>query len=152
MQALESYTTGDVTGNGIYRSTDSGANWSLVFGSSAYPTTTPNGANFLVEGYFYINDLAIWDHDNNPATQKHIYAALGESFHSKMKQTFKDLTIYGLYRSTDGGSNWNLVPINHPDNAAVREHFNDIDVQEVSNRLWLSTLVLVMVKLVKFIT
>ena len=101
----ESYTTGDVTGNGIYRSTDSGANWSLVFGSSSYPTTTPNGANFLVEGYFYINDLAIWDHDNNPATQEHIYAALGESFHSKMKQTFKDLTIYGLYRSTDGGTN-----------------------------------------------
>ena len=135
----ESYTTGDVTGNGIYRSTDSGANWSLVFGSSSYPTTTPNGANFLVDGYFYINDLAIWDHDNNPATQEHIYAALGESFHSKMKQTFKDLTIYGLYRSTDGGSNWNQVPINHPDNPAVREHFNDIDVQEVSNRLWLST-------------
>ncbi len=135
----ESYTSGDVTGNGIYKSTNGGVNWSLVFGSSSPPTTTQSGSNFLVEGYFYINDIAIWDHDNNPATQEHIYAALGESFHSKMNSTFKDLTTYGLYLSTDGGTNWNRVSINHPDNSSIREHFNDIDVQEGSNRLWLST-------------
>ena len=75
---------------------------------------------------------------NNPATQEHIYAALGESFHSKMNQTFKDLAIYGLYRSTDGGITGS-ISVKHPDNAIVEEHFNDIDVQEVSNRLWLST-------------
>ena len=135
----ESYTTGDVTGNGIYKSTNGGNNWTKVFPSSSTTTSTINGGQVDVEGYFYINDLAIWDHDNNPATQEHIYAALGESFHSKMNQTFKDLAIYGLYRSTDGGINWSPISVNHPDNGAVEEHFNDIDVQEVSNRLWLST-------------
>ena len=30
----ESYTSGDVTGNGIYRSTNGGVNWTQVFGSS----------------------------------------------------------------------------------------------------------------------
>ena len=135
----ESYTTGDVTGNGIYKSTNGGNTWIKVFPPSSTTTTTLNGGQTNVEGYFYVNDLAIWDHDNNPATQEHIYAALGESFHSKMNQTFKDLSIYGLYRSINGGSDWNKVTINHPDNGAVGEHFNDIDIQEVSNRLWLST-------------
>ena len=135
----ESYTTGDVTGNGIYKSTNGGNNWIKVFPNSSTTTSTTNGGQVDVEGYFYINDLAIWDHDNNPATQEHIYAALGESFHSKMNQTFKDLAIYGLYRSTDGGITWSPISVNHPDNAFVEEHFNDIDVQKVSNRLWLST-------------
>ena len=135
----ESYTTGDVTGNGIYKSTNGGINWIKVFPNSSTTTSTINGGQVDVEGYFYINDLAIWDHDNNPATQEHIYAALGESFHSKMNQTFKDLAIYGLYRSTDGGITWSPISVKHPDNGAVEEHFNDIDVQEVSNRLWLST-------------
>ena len=135
----ESYTTGDVTGNGIYKSTNGGNNWIKVFPNSSTTTSTINGGQVVVEGYFYINDLAIWDHDNNPATQEHIYAALGESFHSKMNQTFKDIAIYGLYRSTDGGINWIKMPVNHPDNGAVAEHFNDIDIQKVSNRLWLST-------------
>jgi len=137
----ESYTTGDVAGNGIYKSTNGGNNWIEVFPfpRSEITTTTVSGGEYDVEGYFYINDLAIWDHDNNPATQEHIYAALGESFHSKMNQTFKDLTIYGLYRSIDGGIEWEKIAVNHPDNGAVGEHFNDIDVQKVSNRLWLST-------------
>ena len=137
----ESYTTGDVAGNGIYKSINGGNNWIEILPSprSEITTTTVNGGQYNVEGYFYINDLAIWDHDNNPATQEHIYAALGESFHSKMNQTYKDLAIYGLYRSIDGGIEWEKIAINHPDNGAVGEHFNDIDVQKVSNRLWLST-------------
>ena len=44
-----------------------------------------------------------------------------------------------MYRSTDGGIILSTISVNHPDNGAVEEHFNDIDVQEVSNRLWLST-------------
>ena len=135
----ESYNTGDVTGNGIYKSTNGGNNWTKIFPSSSTTTSTINGGQTNVDGHFYINDIAIWDHDNNPATQEHIYAALGESSHSKMNQTFKDLALYGLYRSMDGGISWNKIPVSHPDNAARGEHFNDIDVQEVSNRLWLST-------------
>ena len=138
----ESYTSGDVAGNGIYKSTNGGANWSLVFGSSSGLSTTTfvsGGSYYEVEGYFYVNDLEIWDHDNNPSTQEHLYAALGFSNHKKMSDTYLDLFDFGLYRSTDGGTNWTLVAQNHHINTSVPEHFNDIDVQKVSNRLWLAT-------------
>ena len=55
----ESYTTGDVTGNGIYKSTNGGNNWIKVFPNSSTTTSTINGGQVDVEGYFYINDLAI---------------------------------------------------------------------------------------------
>ncbi len=137
----ESYTSGDVTGNGIYRSTNGGVNWTQVFGSSTgIATSTYNTGNSIyeVEGYFYVNDLAIWDHDNNSATQEYIYAALGYNAHSKMNSTFLDLFDYDLYLSRDGGNTWNPVTITNPD-TGVTEQFNDIDVQTISNRLWLST-------------
>ena len=35
----ESYTTGDVIGNGIYRSTDGGQNWSMVLGTNTNSIT-----------------------------------------------------------------------------------------------------------------
>ena len=76
----ESYTTGDVNGNGIYKSTNGGANWLQVFGSnSGVVTSTYDGGNSLwfVEGYFYVNDLAIYDSDLVDGTNvKWIYAAL----------------------------------------------------------------------------
>ena len=137
----ESYTSGDVTGNGIYRSTNGGTNWTQVFGSSSgiVSSTYDNLNNFYeVEGYFYVNDIAIWDHDNNSSTPEYIYAALGYNSHSKMSATFLDLFDYGLYLSTDGGNTWNPETINNPD-TGVAEQFNDIDVQTISNRLWLST-------------
>ena len=137
----ESYTSGDVTGNGIYRSTNGGTNWTQVFGSSSgIVSSTYNTLNnfYEVEGYFYVNDIAIWDHDNNSSTPEYIYAALGYNSHSKMSATFLDLFDYGLYLSTDGGNIWNAVTINNPD-TGVAEQFNDIDVQTISNRLWLST-------------
>ena len=137
----ESYTTGDATGNGIYKSTDRGANWSLVFGSSSgLSTTTFVSGNYLVDGYFYINDLAFFDHDNDPSTTTWIYAALGNSSHSRMSNTFLDYDKYGLYVSKDGGTNWNQITtgLNYQD-GAQREGINDIDVQTISNRIWLAT-------------
>ena len=137
----ESYTTGDATGNGIYKSTDRGANWLLVFGSSSgLSTTTFVSGNYLVDGYFYINDLAFFDHDNDPSTTTWIYAALGNSSHSRMSSTFLDFDKYGLYVSKDGGTSWNQITtgLNYQD-GAQREGINDIDIQTISNRIWLAT-------------
>ena len=47
----ESYTTGDATGNGIYKSTDGGGNWSLIYGQGTSGTVTPSGGNDI-EGAF----------------------------------------------------------------------------------------------------
>ena len=137
----ESYTSGDVTGNGIYKSNNGGSSWRQIFGSTsgAVTSTFDTGYNiYEVEGYFYVNDLVIWDHDENPATDEYLFAALGYSSHSKMADTYLDFYEYGLYRSTDGGTNWFKINVlNSVTNQ--NEHINDMDVQVVSNRLWLST-------------
>ena len=137
----ESYTSGDVTGNGIYKSNNGGSSWRQIFGSTsgAVTSTFDTGYNiYEVEGYFYVNDLVIWDHDENPATDEYLFAALGYSSHSKMADTYLDFYEYGLYRSTDGGTNWSKINVlNSVTNQ--NEHINDMDVQVVSNRLWLST-------------
>ena len=139
----EKYTSGDASGNGIYKSVDGGSSWSLVFGRGSGTVTSTGGpppVQTNVEGYFYVNDLVLWDHDNNPGTQKYLFAALGaSSVRSKfMTSTFLDLNKYGLYRSTDGGATFALATAvnNGP---GVIEEINDLEVQEVSNRLWMST-------------
>ena len=137
----ESYTSGDATGNGIYKSTDGGAYWSLVYGSSSgLSTSTFFSGNYFVDGYFYINDLAFFDHDQDPSTTTWIYAALGSSSHSRMNNTLLDYDKYGLYVSKDGGTTWDQITtgLNYQD-GAQREGINDIDVQTISNRIWLST-------------
>ena len=135
----ESYTSGDVTGNGIYKSSDGGTNWEQVVGSSSgIVTSTLNGSNWFINGYFYINDLAIFDHDNDPTTTNWIYAALGMSNHRHMSNTYLDLFNYGLIYSRDEGLTWDEIPINEAGTEDL-EHINDIEVQELSNRIWLST-------------
>ena len=135
----ESYTSGDVTGNGIYKSDDGGTNWTQVFGSSSgIVTSTQNGASWLVNGYFYVNDLAMYDHDSDPSTTNWIYAALGMGNHKHMSNTYLDIFQHGLIYSTDEGATWTSVSINY-NGTTNREHINDIEVQELSNRIWLST-------------
>ncbi len=137
----ESYTSGDATGNGIYKSTDGGQNWSLVLGSSTgLSTTTFNAGNYFVDGFFYVNDLAFYDHDKDGNTTNWVYAALGNSTHIRMSNTYLDDDKYGLYVSKDGGSTWDQITtgLNYG-NTATREGINDIEVQAVSNRIWLAT-------------
>lgn len=134
----ESYTSGDVTGNGIFKSTNGGLNWTQVFGSSSgIVTSTQNGGDWDVSGYFYVNDLVVYDHDNNPATTNWLLAALGESYHDKMTNTYLDFFEHGLYFSDDEGATWSkLGGLMYN---AYNEHINDIEIQTVSNRIWLST-------------
>ena len=54
----------------------------------------------------FISDLAFFDHDNDPSLGS---AALGNSSHSRMSNTFLDYDKYGLYVSKDGGTNWNQI-------------------------------------------
>lgn len=132
----ESYTSGDASGNGIYKSINGGTNWTLVFGNNTQ-TATQTGSD--VDGYFYINDMVLYDHDDNSATPSHIFAALGSSGHKRMDNSFLDTFVYGLYKSTDSGSTWSkITSILSPDGSTL-DHINDLEVQAVSNRLWMSS-------------
>ena len=57
------------------------------------PTVTSTGgpapAQTVVAGFFYVNDLALYDHDNNPGTQRQLFTAIGK--HTK--------PIYDFYLS-----------------------------------------------------
>ncbi|MDC0642985.1 Ig-like domain-containing protein [Flavobacteriaceae bacterium] len=132
----ESYTSGDASGNGIYKSINGGTNWTFVFGNNTQ-TATQTGSD--VDGYFYINDMVLYDHDDNSATPSHIFAALGSSGHNRMDNSYLDTYVYGLYKSTDSGSTWSkITSILSPDGITL-DHINDLEVQAVSNRLWMSS-------------
>ncbi len=76
----ESYTNSDAMGNGIYKSIDSGNNWTRVFGVNTEDIcNTTLSTQAIVEGAFFINDLQIWDPtpENNSNSDEVIIAAVG---------------------------------------------------------------------------
>ena len=141
----ESYTSGDAFGNGIYKSINAGLTWDLVFGRGASTTVTNTGSspsNLRVEGFFTVNDIVLYDHDKNPATDAQVFAGLSSASHYRRSTSFgtwTDENVVGLWKSTDGEpGNWNRIA--SVNNGSTRgENVNDIEVQEVSNRIWLST-------------
>jgi len=135
----ESYTGGDASGNGIYKSIDGGSNWNLVFGrgQSTTVTTTFSDGYTRVEGYFAVNDIILYDHDNNAGTDAQVFAAIGTTWHSRSLSTGLDPFTYGLFKSTDAGSTF--TQITSVSNGSQVDEINDLEVQAISNRIWLST-------------
>ena len=68
----ESYTSGDAVGRGIWKSSDGGVTWDLIFGGGV-TSITNNDQD--VNGIFYINDIVI--RDNNGISE--VYAAVGSA-------------------------------------------------------------------------
>ena len=135
----ESYTRGDATGNGIYKSTNGGANWSLIYGQGTSGTVTQTDSN-NTQGAFFVNDIILYDHDKNPATDAWVFAALAASFSSRSygsQNTILDYAVYGLYKSTDAGASFSQVT--SVNDGSAYDVVNDLEVQAISNRIWLST-------------
>ncbi|MDC0485826.1 Ig-like domain-containing protein [Flavobacteriaceae bacterium] len=139
----ESYTGADALGNGVYKSTDYGQNWTLVLGNATGTATTTsiNATQQFVEGYFFINDLQIWDPTPSDTSNndEYIFALLGQGFDSTGEITeFFDLSINGLYLSTDGGSVWSKIAL--PSLLSSKDyHLNDIEVDPNNNKIWISS-------------
>ena len=134
----ESYTGGDASGNGIYKSEDGGVNWNLIFGRgflgpSTGTVTTTFSPSVQVEGYFAINDIILYDHDLDNTTDAQVFAALGTTYSNRVGSGF-DTKINGLYKSDDAGATFSKITL-----GASRQEINDLEVQEVSNRIWIST-------------
>jgi hypothetical protein len=88
----------------------------------------------LVPGQQHINDIKV----RNNAGVSEIYVAVGDTFYSAANQTtYLGGPIYGLYKSIDGGTSWNLV--NMPLTADRNKHCpNDIEIGS-DNSIWIST-------------
>ena len=127
----ESYTSGNAIGNGVWKSTDGGANWSNVLGGYT-GTSIPGGDGYdqVVNGIFYINDLVARD----VGTTTEIFAAVASAYFpdgaNSTQGQFHSLFDEGLYKSNDNGATWgNILSTVNP---------NDIEL-DINNNVWLGT-------------
>ena len=63
----------------------------------------------IVPGTFYINDVVVRNNDG----KSEIYIAAGTSSYRDASQTLFNGEDYGLYKSSDGGVNWNKINVEH---------------------------------------
>ena len=130
----ELYTSGSVTGNGVYKSTDAGMSWTNIFGGNGGSTQT-SGDQKVVPGAYFVQDIAAWN--NNGTTE--IFIAVGASYwrYGGAITTFLgDVTDYGVYKTTDGGVQWTkpTVPLL---NGNIQQP-NDFEIS-ADNKIWLAT-------------
>jgi photosystem II stability/assembly factor-like uncharacterized protein len=130
----ESYTQGDVVGNGVWKSSDNGQNWVQVFGGPDGETFNLNG-EIIVPGIFYINDLSI--SDNNGSFE--IYVAVGSTNYKNISTpTFHGAFEYGLFKSSDAGDSWSQVDIRVNTDSTIQYEPNDIEIAE-NGDVWIGT-------------
>lgn len=129
--AGESYTSGRVTGNGIWKSTDGGVTWAHIFGGY---TGTSNG-NQQIDGIFYINDMVA--RDVGATTELYIAVAgayYGESGGSPNQ--WHSLSEQGVYKSSDNGASWSRFNIT--ETGGTFSNPNDLEI-DINNNIWLAT-------------
>jgi hypothetical protein len=129
----ELYTQNDALGNGVWRSTDGGTTWANIYKVRG---TTSGGT---VSGTYYTTDIIVRDADGNSATtnDSEVFVAVGASYYDgNPVSTFVGASNYGLFKSTDTGSNWARVTLNNAQGR--REAPNDLEIGS-DNTLWIGT-------------
>lgn len=138
----EQYTGGDVVGNGVYRTTDGGTNWTAInIPAAGGGTINFNAANVFLSGIYYVNDILAWDN----GTSTELFVAVGGFVYGSAASpaNWLGLQSAGLYRSTNGGTTWNRI-----ESANMRYDFsgsnyyfipNDLEIG-ADNRIWMGTI------------
>ena len=144
----ESYTGSQAVGNGIYKTTDGGASWTRVLSSSG-ETDTSNASQYLVPGIHYVNDIIVRDKDGNSATtnDSEVFAAVASAgYGGNNPSTFLGIREFGLYKSTDNGTNWSWLSPSLPQIPGETEGTlgalyapNDLELG-ADNTLWMSSI------------
>ena len=126
----ESYTSGRTFGQGVWKSTDSGANWAQIVGNDT-PASSSNDT--FLDGVFYINDIIARSNAGNTE----LYIAVGSAYYRDSSPSqFHSLYNSGVYKSTDDGASWTLLTINESD--GTRSNPNDIEL-DINNNIWVTT-------------
>ncbi len=108
----EQYTLGAAVGNGVYKSTDGGTTWNNVNITPAGPGNLSGGSASLFDaGIFFVNDIIV--RDNNGTSE--VYVGVGSTVYATPNGNIGNPSNFlgtfngGLYRSTNGGTNWNRI-------------------------------------------
>ncbi len=106
---------GSSRGQGIYKSTDGGATFSLIASTSTF---------------YYINDIAV----RNESGTSVVYAAVDAMY---FQGQWNGLSNYGLKKSSNGGSSWSSA-IGNVTGKTYTYSVSDIEIAE-DNRIWIGT-------------
>ena len=127
----ESYTSGDTFGQGVWKSIDGGATWNQIFGDNTATYTDTDTQ--VINGIFYINDIVARD----VGATTELYIAVAGAYHQYSSPgQFHSLFDQGVYKSSDGGSNWTRFEINEANNSPSNP--NDIEL-DLNNNIWVTT-------------
>ena len=105
----------------------------MIYGRGTGTVTSTGGpARQTAVAGFYVNDL-VYDHDNNPGTQRQLLLLLEGNIRSRyMTSTFQDINEFGLYKSTNGGTSFTkITSVNSGAGINFLDEVNDIDIQAV---------------------
>ncbi|WP_411895127.1 T9SS type A sorting domain-containing protein [Winogradskyella sp. A2] len=130
--AGESFSNGFGIGRGVWKSTDGGVNWTNIFGGASGTITS----NAFVDGIFYINDIVARD----LGTTTELFIAVSGEFYDASggnANEWNGLLEQGLYKSTDGGSNWSQIALATESNG-TQPNPCDLEI-DINNNVWLTT-------------
>ncbi|WP_109853030.1 fibronectin type III domain-containing protein [Aquimarina sp. AU58] len=140
----EQYTAGAVVGSGVYRSTDGGNTWQAVnIPAAGGGNINFNATNLFLSGIYYVNDIVAWN--NTAQNRTELFVGVGAHRYGDASSPSNWLGIQsaGIYRSIDGGANWNRI-----ESANMQYQRNDVNYYYIpndfevgaDNRLWVGTI------------
>ncbi|WP_298364551.1 proprotein convertase P-domain-containing protein [uncultured Lutibacter sp.] len=128
----EQYTFGAAVGNGVYKTTNGGTNWSHV------PINVVGGGSSTdLEGAYYINDILAYYN----GTSTDVFIGVGSHVYGDAASPTNWLGFYnsGLYKSSNGGTSWNRIePPNMP-KGTYNYIPNDLELDS-NNNIWMGTI------------
>ncbi|MFD0862998.1 GEVED domain-containing protein [Sungkyunkwania multivorans] len=138
----EQYTFGAAVGNGVYKTTDGGTTWSNVPVQLAGPGSFDfSASNSFLAGIFYINDIIAWDN----GTSTEVFIGVGAHVYGDAASPtdWLGLQSAGLYRTTNGGTNWSRIESPNMEftfsGASYYYIPNDLEIGS-DNKLWMGTI------------